>query len=105
MDDFNVQDKTILVQFTGGPRDMQVISSDSANEFDMMEAYNVLVSSKGGTVGREVGVMSPAGIKLISRKRCDKAPQRHIYEVTERAESTNAILILVRYIRAEAGFD
>jgi len=81
---------------------MQFLSSESPDEFDMLEAMNVLVASKGGIVGREVGSMSPAGIKMISRKRCDVPPQRHIYEVTDRVESASSILIRVKYLRAEA---
>jgi hypothetical protein len=98
-------EKTVYVEFIGGPYDQLTISTKSEIEDQAAFAEFLFLATDNGTVGKRTVGMSPYGTKT---KRAfqfgpegapkDFAVQAHIYEVTERIEERNEILIRLKYV-------
>jgi hypothetical protein len=99
--------KTIVFQFRGGPRDGNIRRSDNPDE----GVRGFWLISKGGMVGNRFAGMSPGyrdalmegGIhhskeSLLESYRKLGPAQAHEYEVIDRRETTDEIVVVCEYV-------
>jgi len=95
------QGKKVLIEFVGGPRDSEFIAHDSPHPWDRVHAQFIWAATSGGVVGRRTIGGSPFGIEMIREMGPDARPQAHYYDVMERLEEPNEILIRLKYVGTE----
>lgn len=91
----------IIFEFAGGPLDGKTVVG-RVGEHDEADRYYAL--SHHGRVGQRFSVASKYAVDILSQEELkEETPhhfQRHIYEVTERLDSGDELLIRAEYIQS-----
>lgn len=92
--------RTIFVEYIGGPEDSRVLSSSSPQASDAFLAHCVYAVTNRGTTGRQTVSLSEYGYREARRDAAptEKLLQGHVYEVCERLDEPNELLIRMKYV-------
>jgi hypothetical protein len=90
----------ITVHFHGGPLDGKTVSS---RDGDQEEAERYYLLTHHGRRGQRFGVASDYTVETIAEEGLEKDPQRqfrrHIYQVKERHDEPDEIIVHVEYVQ------
>jgi len=93
----------VIFEFLGGPLDGKTVVGDEGSS---TEAARYYVLTNHGTIGQRFRLASDYAIDILAREQLKtETPHhfhRHYYEVFDRFESGNEVLVRARYVAAQS---